>query len=176
MDMELCPWHIVCVLGACSVAHERNPSQNGKSSGRICGSMESKGEWDNRGLGRTTVSWKTATWRTAGIQTQRQGFLSICHVSLPECQSLFLTTDQIVSNRFGTQDRVYLKLSSFKFRRPKQGVYWPLYVKYTDQNQSIVNRAARHCDWPSWGQDLPLDQWTKTRGRSCLDLTQELLN
>lgn len=37
------------------MASDGNPPQKGKSTGRTCWSMESKGELDNHVLGRTTV-------------------------------------------------------------------------------------------------------------------------
>lgn len=89
--------------------------------------MESKGEWDNRGLGRTTVSLKTARPEEqleSGLSARISSPSAMC-LSL-SAESHFLTADQIVRNRFGTQERFYPKLSSFKFRSPKQGVYWPL--------------------------------------------------
>lgn len=61
------------------MSSHRNPSQNGKSKGRIYWFIESKGEVDNGGLGRT---WCDQTLKTTGRWDSAPGF-PICLLCLP---------------------------------------------------------------------------------------------
>lgn len=123
-DMELHSWH-VRVLGAVQGQVTEVYLEMEKSTGRIRCFMESEGELDKQGLRRTVV-WTDL--KTAGVWTQGQHCLSICHVRLS-----FLMPDSLSSCRpysggkgLGHRQESTWSCLSSKSRSPKQAVKWPL--------------------------------------------------
>lgn len=157
IDMEICLWHVRCVLGACAEAGKRHPSQSRRSSRR----RGFVGPWNPK------ESWTATVWGgTAGIQAQRApgSPLHLPRLSVPACQSYFLAADQIVGNKVWDTGKCLSEAISIQ--KSQAGSISAALGQVPKSDAVSWSRAARHCDWPSWGQDPPLDQSAKTRGRS----------
>ena len=79
---------------------DRNPSQNGKSKGRIYWFIGSKGELDNRGSGKTRCDPTLKTTGKWDSDSSRISSLSAVFAS-PHVQTHFLTADQMGETSFG---------------------------------------------------------------------------